>query len=127
VDQGREMPANFSSNINVKPILFEEEERESFTLKHRTEGDDLILQVVPKRTLSNLGARVAKAIVSTIGEAGMSKVRIEEISDESFEDNHEISVSVYVRCAGYGSDYYQNMILANLFENLQDCLSARQG
>lgn len=126
MDQEREMQANFNSNINVLPIVFEEEERESFTLKHRSEKEDLIFQILPKHNVDNAGARVAKAIEETVGEAGMSKVRIEEVNDHFFSEGPNLSKSVYVRFLGFGTEYYQNMIFKSLFENLQGCLSAKQ-
>ena len=112
-----------SNDINVVPIMFEEESRESFTVKHRQEDDDLILQIFPKHNPRQLGARVAKAFVDTIGEVGMRKIRIEEIKDNIFGDGKS---TVYVRCEGMGDDYYQRIIFNHLFENLQDSLSAKQ-
>lgn len=126
MDQEREMQANFNSNINVLPIVFKEEDRESFTLKYRSDEDDLVLQIVPKHLIENAGARVAKAIADTIGEAGMSSVLIEEVNDKVFSTEDNFTASVYVRCLGFGTDYYQNLVFPNLFENLQGCLLAKQ-
>lgn len=113
-----------ANDINVTPILFEEESRESFTVKHRQEEDDLILQILPKHNPRYLGARVAKAFVDTIGEVGMSKIQIEEVEDTIFGEGKP---TVYVKCRGMGGDYYQKIIFGHLFENLQESLSTKQG
>ena len=124
MDQVSEMQDNLmSSDINVTPIMFEEESRESFTVKHRQEKDDLILQIFPKHDPKHLGARVAKAFVDTIGEVGMAKIQIEEVKDDIFGAG---TPTVYVKCKGMGVDYYQRIIFNHLFENLQESLSAKQ-
>jgi len=123
VDQVSEMQVDLEKNINVQPIIFAEEERESYIAKHRVDESDLILQIFPKRVIQYTGARVAKAIADTIGEAGMSKIHIEEIQDKLLDENKAV---VFVKCSGFGTDYYQKMIFQNLFENLQVCLSATQ-
>jgi len=112
-----------SKEINVVPIMFEEESRESFTVKHRREEDDLILQILPKHNPAHLGARVAKAFVDTIGEVGMHKIRIEEVDDAIFGEGKP---TVYVKCLGMGADYYQRIIFNHFFENLQESLVSKQ-
>ena len=118
------MQDKIADDITVTPIMFEEESREAFTVKHRQEEGDLILQIFPKHNPAHLGARVAKAFVDTVGEVGMNKIQIEEVKDTIFGEGKP---TVYVKCRGMGADYYQRIIFNHLFENLQESLSAKQG
>lgn len=107
---------------SVQPIEFKEHDTQSFKVKHFVDGDNLILQVFPKRDIDVLGGRVAKALVDTLGEAGMRRVNIELHDDPSISK----LPSVYVKCLELGSDYYREYITGQLLDNLDQCLSAMQ-
>jgi hypothetical protein len=117
------MRAEFDSNINVQPVIFQTEERDTYSLNYKDESGDLILQVFLKGNSNLPGARVAKAIADTIGEAGMSKVRVEELHDEMLDARRPV---IYVKLEGMGTEYHRRLIMSSLFENLQECLSAKQ-
>ena len=106
----------------VQPIQFNEHEEALFSVKHFVRDEDLIVQVFPKSNIDVLGGRVAKALVDTLGEAGMSRVHIELHDDRSISE----LPSVYVKCAELGADYFKEYITGKLLENLSQCLSATQ-
>jgi len=106
----------------VTPIEFNEYDADSFHVKHFVSEDDLVVQVFPKKKIDVIGGRVAKAVMDTIGESGMGRVSI-ELHDEPSISKHS---AIFVKCRGLGADFYKEYVTAQLLQNLQECLTAKQ-
>lgn len=115
-------------NVGVAPVEFIELDRKEFLLKYTSEIDDLIVQVFPKDTdilrnapVMEIGARVAKAIVDTIGEDNMHTAKIEVHSDPMIG-----GTSCYARLVGKGAEITRDLTVPVLAARLQESLAATQ-
>jgi len=119
VDQGKKM---LDKADVVTPIVFKEHDNPSFHVKHFSAGDDLVIQVFPKKSFDVLGGRIAKSLVDTLGERGMSTVTIEVIDDSSVAKHK----AVFIKCLGKGTDFYKEYLTHTFLENLTLNLEAKQ-
>lgn len=84
-----------------------------------TVDSDLIVQVFPKRVIRDIGARVAKAFADTIGDAGLPKLKIEQLQDELIG----AEPVVFVRAHDMGSAMALDIIFPRIFQALDQALA----
>jgi hypothetical protein len=113
-------------NESVTPVEYNDVEGKTFMLRHLLRDDDLIAQVFLKDVPSlegesplQLGGRVAKAVVDTLGEDAMHRVKIEAHDDPMLG-----GTSIYVNMRDRGTEIMANMIIPRLAKHLEVCLEA---
>jgi hypothetical protein len=113
-------------NESVAPIEYHDIEREAFTLRHMIKDADLIVQIFCKaspvtkaETPTQVGGRVAKAVVDTVGEDAMREVTIEMYDDPALEH-----MSAFVKFVERGSKIMTDLLVPRLTEHLEETLVA---
>jgi hypothetical protein len=119
VDQDKKM---LDRGVTVQPIVFKEHDAPTFHVKHFSDREDLVIQVFPKKEIDVLGGRVAKSLVDTFGERGMSSITVEVITDKSVAENS----AVFIKCLGKGTDFYKDYLTKTFLDHLTLNLAAKQ-
>ena len=111
----------FPSKIEVvDPIQFEDTEIEGVLVRKAEIGSDLIIQVM--RGASKLppfaAQRVAKALVSTVGEAAMERVTVEMLNNDLIDGGS----SVYIRCRGMNTGVIRSIMFPTFYQYFQETM-----
>jgi len=109
----------------VEQVQLTKEECGICTVNYGVSGDDMILQVFPPLDpveqgkavkvaveLDSLGGRVAKALLDSVGEAGMERMVIEEIYDQM------IGQSIFVRAKDFSNEISRNLFIPRVLKEL---------
>jgi hypothetical protein len=86
---------------------------------YATVDDDLVVQVFPHQAFLDAGARVAKAFADTIGEAGLSRLKIEQLQDELIGPEPV----VFVRGKDMAGKVELDVIFPKIFQALDQALT----
>jgi len=103
------------------PLRFNFHDGEEARVGFATVDADLLVHVFPRRAIRDVGARVAKAFADTIGEAGLARLKIEQLHDELIGPEPV----VFVRGADMGGSIELDIIFPKIFQALDRVLSKR--
>ena len=108
----------------TEPVEFTDVIAPSYKAKFAGKKGDLIFHFfgLGNRLPPKLGPAVAKSFTEILGEAGMERVKIEEL-----KENHDIGVieggdSICVRARGFDTFVARNALVPRVFELIQEGL-----
>ena len=119
---GRNLTNQLRACIGAMPVKFDDYDDDRVNIRYTGKGHDLIIQVFPKNSSAkdHLAERCAKAMIDTIGDAGMSQVVIEDIKEPEMELE-----SVYIRAKDKNTDIARNIMFPRFFESLAATFSPK--